>query len=140
MLRGVAAVAGGLIVWIIVITAGNLAVRAVIPGYGDAEAALRAAEVGYTAGQASMPFTLSMMVARLLLGGIASIVAGATCIWIARAATRASWALGILLVVLFIPVHAWLWQRFPVWYHLTFLLSLLPCALLGAALAARRRG
>ena len=27
-----------------------------------------------------------------------------------------------------------IWNKFPVWYHLTFLLSLLPLTLLGAAL------
>src|SRR5262245_52179105 len=121
MLRGIAAVAGGLGVWLVVVTVGNLAVRATIPEYGEAEAVLRAAAAGYAAGQPSMPFTQSMMIARLLLGALSSVAAGAACAWIARAGTRAPWAVGIVLIVLFIPVHLWLWQRFPVWYHLVFL-------------------
>jgi hypothetical protein len=47
-------------------------------------------------------------------------------------------ALGILLIALFIPVHYSLWDRFPIWYHLTFLVSLLPLAILGARLRPRR--
>ena len=137
MPRAVAAVAGGLAVWIVAVTVANLAVRAVLPGYGEAEAAMRAAEGGY--GQASTPFTPTMMIARLALGGLASVAGGAACAWIARARSRSPWVLGIILVVLFIPVHVWLWQRFPVWYHFAFLASLLPCTLLGATVAARNR-
>jgi hypothetical protein len=36
------------------------------------------------------------------------------------------------LLALFIPNHYLLWDKFPVWYHLTFLVSLLPLTLLGA--------
>jgi hypothetical protein len=138
-MRGVVAVAGGLAVWIVVVTAGNLAVRAALPRYGEAEAALRAAGVGYVAPQVLMPFTLPMLVARLVLGALSSIVAGAACAWVARSGTRTSWVLGIVLIVIFVPIHVWLWQIFPPWYHLAFLISLLPCTLLGAGFAARSR-
>ena len=30
---------------------------------------------------------------------------------------------GVILLVAFIPVHIGLWDKFPVWYHLTFLLA-----------------
>jgi hypothetical protein len=86
-----------------------------------------------------MTFTLAMMLARLLLGAVSSVVGGAATAWIARANARASWILGILLVALFIPVHIWMWDKFPVWYHVAFLVSLLPFTLLGAALARNRR-
>ena len=38
---------------------------------------------------------------------------------------------GILLLVAFIPQHIMLWEKFPIWYHLTFLLSLVPLTYLG---------
>ena len=129
-MRSVAAFAAGLVAWIVVATVGDLAVHAAVQGYGEAEASLRATD--FAANQASMPFTLEMMIARLLLGALATVVAGATCAWITRPGTRASWILGIVLVVFFVPVHVGLWQRFPVWYHLVFLAALLPCPLLGA--------
>ena len=84
-----------------------------------------------------MPFTLPMLVARLVLGALSSIVAGAACAWVARSGTRTSWVLGIVLIVIFVPIHVWLWQIFPPWYHLAFLISLLPCTLLGAGFAPR---
>jgi hypothetical protein len=37
---------------------------------------------------------------------------------------------GLFLLALFIPQHIMLWARFPVWYHLTFLFSLVPLAYL----------
>lgn len=137
MMRGIGAVAAGLMVWIVVVTVGNVALRGAIPGYGEAEAALRVAPPGDATTATPVAFTLAMMIARLLLGAASSVLAGATVAWVARGNDRAAWILGILLVVLFIPVHVWMWARFPLWYHAAFLVSLLPCSLLGAALATR---
>jgi hypothetical protein len=47
--------------------------------------------------------------------------------------------LGILLTVLFIPIHYNLWDKFPLWYHAAFLVSLLPLTMLGAFLFVRGR-
>ena len=38
---------------------------------------------------------------------------------------------GLILLAVFIPQHIALWNNFPVWYHLTFLLSLVPLTYLG---------
>ena len=45
--------------------------------------------------------------------------------------TRAALVAGALLLVAFIPQHIMLWDRFPVWYHMTFLLSLVPLTYAG---------
>jgi hypothetical protein len=124
MTRGIAGVAAGLVAWIVVATLANVALRVAMPGYADAET--------------PMTFTLEMMFARLFLGAVSSVLAGAMTAWIARGGSpRAPWILGFLLVALFIPLHVALWDKFPVWYHLTFLVSLLPLTLLGAWLTAR---
>jgi hypothetical protein len=51
---------------------------------------------------------------------------------------------GVFLLLMFIPQHIMLWDRFPIWYHLTFLLSLVPLTFLGARIgslgAPTRRG
>jgi hypothetical protein len=47
---------------------------------------------------------------------------------------RSSWtavATGALLLLFFIPEHISLWDKFPVWYHLTFLTTLVPLAVAG---------
>ena len=136
MMRSIGGVAAGLVAWIVVVTIGNVALRGAMAGYGEAEAALRVAPPG-DATATLVTFTLGMLVGRLLLGAASSVAAGATTAWIARGNARASWILGALLVVLFIPVHIWMWTRFPLWYHAAFLVSLLPCTLLGAALVTR---
>jgi hypothetical protein len=122
-MRAIAGVAAGLVAWIVVATAANAVLRVAMPGYADAET--------------PMTFTLEMMFARLFLGAVSSVLAGAVAAWIARGSPRAPWILGIVLVALFIPLHVGLWDKFPVWYHLTFLVSLLPLTLLGAWLTAR---
>jgi hypothetical protein len=74
-----------------------------------------------------------MKIARLSLGAASTLIAAAT----ARRLSAASWlpvVLGCALLVLFLPEHYRLWNRLPLWYHLTFLCSLVPLALLGARL------
>jgi len=46
----------------------------------------------------------------------------------------------MLLLVAFIPEHVSLWDKFPVWYHLTFLASLVPLTYLGGTIWSRQRG
>jgi len=38
----------------------------------------------------------------------------------------------------FLPVHYSLWNRFPIWYHLVFLISIIPLVLLGALMGVGR--
>jgi len=123
-LRVALAVVAGIVVWFAVATAGNVALRLLVDGYTDMEPA--------------MTFTLGMMFGRLLVGAISSVAAGAAAAWIARRVRPTALALGVVLVVLFIPGHVRLWDTFPGWYHAAFLLSLVPLVWVGARLAARR--
>ena len=121
--KTVGAVIAGLITWIFVATLLNLALRASWPHYHEAEIAFN--------------FMFAMKLARLLLGAISSLGAGFVAAWIDKGRTRAATLTGIVLLCLFIPGHYRIWDKFPVWYHLTFLVSLLPLTLLGAALNRR---
>jgi hypothetical protein len=40
---------------------------------------------------------------------------------------------------MFVPAHIALWSKFPAWYHLTFLLTIIPAVLVGALLTTRRK-
>ena len=96
---------------------------------------LRIALPGYAASEPQFNFTLSMMIARLALpGAVPSIGAGFVSAWIARSDRRVIVALIILLLAIFLPAHYRLWEKFPLWYHLTFLGSLILLTLLGARL------
>jgi hypothetical protein len=94
--------------------------------------ALRLAWPRYAEVLPTLSFSLGMLVARLVEGAASTIAAGAVAAWIARRGRDAAVATGVLLLLLFVPTHAMLWTRFPVWYHLVFLGSLLPLTLLGA--------
>jgi hypothetical protein len=118
MLRAVAGVAGGLIAWAIVATVGNLVLRAVWPAYAAVEAA--------------MNFTLAMLFLRLALGALSSLCAGFFAAWITRRNGASVKVLAALLFAVFISAHYALWDRFPVWYHVVFLISLVVVPVLGA--------
>lgn len=120
MKRSIVACVAGLVVWILLVSILNRLLRLFLTGYAAAEPA--------------MNFTLGMMVARLTIGALTSLVAGAV---VARIApdTRLPWLVGAILLALLIPDHVYVWRNFPVWYHLTFLITLLPLIVLGAHIA-----
>lgn len=123
MKRSILAFVAGLVVWTLVASILNRVLRVGFPGYALAEPA--------------MAFTLGMKVARLILGALASLAAGAAAGWIAQSRTSVPWVLGAVILAAFIPVHVQLWAKFPVWYHLVFLGTLVPLVALGAALTRK---
>jgi hypothetical protein len=122
MLRTVMAIAAGLTVWFVVVLLASPIVRALWPDY------VRVAT--------EMNFTLAMKLVRLAIGAVATLAAGWTTTRIARGSALAI-VTGAVLLVLFIPEHISLWNKFPLWYHLTFLLSLVPLCALGGRLSRR---
>jgi hypothetical protein len=122
MIRSILAVIVAVVTWFIVATILNWILRAGLPGYSAVEV--------------SMNFTLTMMLCRLLLGLVSSLCAGFVCATIARNMFAAKVA-AALMVVLFLPLHYMLWAKFPIWYHLFFLISLAPMVLVGAALQSK---
>ena len=121
--KTVGAAIAALVTWIFVATVLNLALRAWWPHYHEAETAFN--------------FTFAMKLTRLALGAISSVSAGFVAAWLGKGRMKAATFTGIVLLGLFIPGHYRIWDKFPVWYHLTFLVSLLPLTLLGAALNRR---
>ena len=65
---------------------------------------------------------------------VAGLVAG----WVARRGDAGVYAVCAALLILFVPEHVRLWSRFPVWYHATFLASLLVAPWIGRRLLGRR--
>lgn len=123
MIRSMLAIVAAALAWVFVATALNLALRF---GWHD-----------YAAAEPGMTFTLSMMLARLLLGVLASLAAGLVASLIAKGSKWPVYVVAILLLAAFIPVHYNLWARFPAWYHLFFLASLVVFSYLGGAIRWR---
>jgi hypothetical protein len=122
MARDILGVIAGLAVWIAIAVVAGLIMRSAWSEYA------RVAD--------AMTFTLPMMFARLSIGALATVGAGWTAAVIARRSVLATVTAGLLLVVAFVPQHIILWNKFPVWYHLTFLISLVPLAYLGGQISA----
>jgi len=124
MKRSIVALITGLVLWGLVATLLNRGLRAGLAGYALAEPTLT--------------FTREMKIARLILGALASLAAGAATGLIAPARRSLPWVLGAIILAAFIPAHVHLWPKFPVWYHLVFLGTLVPLVALGAALSRSR--
>ena len=118
MWRTIASILAGFVVWVVAVTILNWGLRLWLPGYVQAEPV--------------MSFTLGMKVARLAIGAISSLAAGAVVRSIAPANRLAPWFLGLVMLALFVPDHIHLWSRFPIGYHLTFLITLAPLVALSA--------
>ena len=125
MTRTTLGVVAGLAVWVTVVTVAGMIMRGAWPAYDSVADA--------------MTFTLPMMFARLAIGALATLATGLVAAIIARRSMLARLLPGVLLLVVFIPQHIMLWDKFPVWYHLTFLASLVPLAYLGGTIAAPAR-
>jgi hypothetical protein len=110
----------GLVAWAVVVTLLNFGLRAALPAYHAAEATLQ--------------FTLAMKIGRLTEAAVASMAAGAVVRWIAPSNKWAPWVVGFIILAIFLPVHVKLWNQFPAWYHLAFLIPLAPLIALGASL------
>lgn len=124
MKRSVLALLAGLALWVLMVSLLNRGLRVGI--------------IGYAAAEPTMSFTLGMKVGRLLIGAVASLAAGAATGMIARSKTGLPWLLGAILLLAFVPEHIQIWTKFPVWYHLTFLGTLVPLVALGARLTRGR--
>lgn len=120
MKRFILACLAGLLTWMVVVSVINRMLRLSLPNY--------------TAAEHTLQFTLSMKWARLLMAIVTSAAAGAVTGWISRSRSWAPLIVGSVVLVMFLPVHIAIWSKFPVWYHLTFLLTIIPAVLAGALL------
>jgi hypothetical protein len=124
MKRAILAFFAALVTWLLMVSVLNRGLRIALTGYAVAEP--------------KMTFTVGMMIARLTIAAITSVIAGAVAGWISPMGVRVAWVMGALLLVLFIPEHVRLWNAFPLWYHSTFLVTLVPLVVLGSWLTRTR--
>lgn len=118
MRRTIVGIIAGLIAWAVIVTVLNWGLRLGLPGYRQAEPTL--------------VFTLSMKISRLVMAAVTSLATGAVIRAIAPSSRLAPWVVGLIILAMFLPAHIHLWHRFPIWYHLSFLLPLAPLLALGA--------
>ncbi len=123
MLRTILAIVVGFALWSLLWLGGRPLLANLFPGAVAADGS--SSNTGY-------------LLALIALSVLASLAAG----FLARAIATATsntpqLALGVILLLVGIAVEAGYWNLLPLWYHLTFLVLLLPATLVGARLRAR---
>jgi hypothetical protein len=121
--RPILACLAGLVTWILVVSLINRMLRLSLPNY--------------TAAEHTLQFTLGMKWARLLMAVATSLVAGAVTRRISPLSRWAPLIVGSIVLAMFLPLHIAIWNRLPVWYHLTFLLTIIPAVLAGELLGRK---
>ncbi len=120
MARTIGAIVAGVIAWLVVITAISFVIRAVDPGLA---AALNAHD------------TTTAMAERLAISFVGSLIAGYLAAMIAGRGSHTPLIAGVILLVWWGIYHVtMIWNQFPVWYHLTFFVSLPLFSYLGGRL------
>ena len=76
----------------------------------------------------------SMLFLALISSIVCSIVSGFIAVLISKEVAKTTLILGILLLLAGIFAEAAFWNYLPLWYHLTFLILLIPMTILGGKL------
>ncbi len=135
MLRIVLGVVAGFVVWSIVWVGMDALLSAISPGwFGRVLAEFQIAV------EQNQPFMTpnSVSVYLIFQSVLCSFLAGFTAAAIAKENRKSTIALGVLLLVTGILVEAAYWNYFPVWYHILFLLLLIPATILGGRLRGKK--
>jgi hypothetical protein len=126
MIRVLGALVAGAVVWEAIVILSTLAGRFVWPDYAAVET-LRV-------------FTLDMLFSRLMVGAIATVAFGAVVAWVARG-DKGTFRTALALWLAYSVVdHYFVWDQFPIWYHLLYLAYIVPLAMLGRIFAGRYIG
>lgn len=131
MLRIILAIIAGFVVWSILWVGSDALFSAISPDwYGKTSQDFRVAVANNT------PYTLDSTVLIMLLvkSVIVSIITGFVTALIARENIKSALILGVLLLVFGIFIQAAHWSYMPLWYHIPFLLLLVPMTILGGKL------
>ncbi len=131
MVRIILGVIAGFVVWSIVWVGGEETIGMLSPGWYGRH--ILDAEKAYLNGTAlETDSTISIInLARSLL---TSVIAGYMAALVAGEYKRSTMALGIILILVGIAVEYMFWNLAPAWYHIIFVLLLLPMTILGGRL------
>ena len=121
----------GFIAWSIIWVGGDEALASLSRDwYGAHNLALEKAGINNT------PFDASPMilVVKLIHSVVASLLSGFLAAFVANENRRTTMILGVLLLIVGIAFQAMAWNLLPIWYHLAFLMLLIPITIAGGYL------
>ena len=131
MIRTILAVIVGFCVWSILWVGGNELFKILSPGwYGASEDAFMKA----MANKEPMTADSIILLIHLGLSVIVSFISGYITALVAGENKRSPLSLGVVLLMVGVLVEAAYWSYIPVWYHLVFLVLLIPVTVAGGRL------
>lgn len=131
MVRMILGILVGFIVWSILWVGSDQLLMVLSPRwYGDHQTSFMRAVEGATT---FTPDT-TILLLHLVRAAVITLLAGYLAAMIAREISRAPLILGVLLLLFGIFVQAMAWNYLPMWYHLLFLLMLVPLSVAGGRL------
>lgn len=130
MTRIILAIIIGFVVWSILWVGSDAVFSIISPDWGKTSEGFRAAV------ENNIPYTLASKILIILLikSVITSIISGFVTAFIARENTKSTFGLGVLLLIFGIFIQSVHWNYMPLWYHIPFLLLLIPMTILGGKL------
>ena len=130
MARMIFGVIAGFIVWSILWVGSDAVFGLISADWGKTSTEFREAVANKT------PYALSatVLIALLVKSFIVSIISGFICALIARENAKSTVVLGVLLLLFGIFIQISHWDYMPLWYHIPFLILLIPMTVLGGKL------
>ena len=127
-------VIAGFIIWSIVWLVMNSLMSAISPGWFG-----KIFNEFQNAVNRNEPFTppVSVSVYLIFQSILCSLIAGFATAITANERQKSTLALGILLLITGVFVEAYHWNYFPIWYHVLFLLFLIPTTVFGGRLRVK---
>lgn len=131
MLRIIAGIIVGFVVWSILWTGSDALLSVLSPGwYGKHQTEFGAAVTN----NQPFPPDSTVLILGLLRSVVFSLISGFIVASIARENMKSTVGLGILLVLFGIFIQSIFWNYVPLWYHIPFLLLLIPMTIAGGKL------
>jgi len=130
MLRVILGVIAGFIAWSILWVGSDQVLIGTIGWYGDHQRAFEKAMINGDVFAADS----TALVMNIIRSVIFSIMSGFLTAFISKENGRSPLILGILLLLFGLGVEIVAWKYLPVWYHLVFLVLLIPMTMLGGKL------
>ena len=128
MVRIILGVVVGFIVWSIVWVGGQATMVSLSPDWIGAYIA--SAERSLADGSQFTP-DASIAAINLIRSFLTSLIAGYMAALVAGEYKRSTMALGIILLIVGVAVEFVSWKLAPAWYHIIFVLALIPLTILG---------
>ncbi len=106
---------------------------------------LRSISLSYALAEPTKAYTFPMLLSRLMVGVVCTLAAGAVATATAKGSRIASYWLAFVLFLLSAPIHLpthlgiSVWADYPLWYHVAYLVPLMPLTIFGGNLAVKPR-